>query len=240
MRWSLSDIALDLIKLMSQPNILIDNLDPPRACIADFGFSAIAPDASSDPDAPKDVGGTFGYMAPELFQESAKPSQEADIYAFGMVVYEVITGTRPFRQYKMVELPILTTQGLRPTKPEDPVAVGFGSGTWEFIEKCWDQSCGERPTAGAAVEHFERIAATSTDVDPGPVLRPDVVDDETFPMADYNLKNICESTSRHHVPHLTAFLAKLFTPGYFPTKPKPDGILGHICKFRGPAVVSSF
>ena len=148
---------------------------------------------SPDPDVPKDAGGTFGYMAPELFQKSAKPSQEADVYAFGMVVYEVVTGTRPFKQHKMVELPMLTTQGLRPAKPEDPVAVGFGSGTWEFIEKCWDRSCEERPTAGAAVEHFDRVAATSMDVDPGPVLRPDAVDDETFPTADDSLESICES-----------------------------------------------
>ena len=192
MRLRLSHATINSSNLLSQPNILINNDTPPRACIADFGFSAIAPGVSSDPDAPKDAGGTFGYMAPELFQKSAKPSQEADIYAFGMVVYEVVTGTRPFKRHKMVELPVLTTQGSRPTKPEDPVAVGFGSGTWEFIEKCWDQSCEERPTAGAAVEHFERVAATSRDVDPGPVLRLDAVDDGTFPMADDSLKSICE------------------------------------------------
>ena len=184
--------VINLSNLLSQPNILINNEAPPRACIADFGFSVMAPGMSSHPDMPKVAGGTFGYMAPELFRKSAEPSKEADIYAFAMVVYGVVTGTRPFGRYKMVELPVLTTQGLRPTKPEDPVVVGFGSGTWEFIEKCWDQSCEERPTAGAAVEHFERVAATSTDVDPGPVLRPDAVDDETFLMADDSLKSICE------------------------------------------------
>ena len=72
-------------------------------------------------------------MAPELFQRNSKPSEEADIYAFGMVVYEVVTGTRQFRWYKVVELPLLTAQGLRPIKPEDPVAVEFGSGTWEDV-----------------------------------------------------------------------------------------------------------
>lgn len=159
---------------------------------------------SPDPDTPKDAGGTFGYMAPELFRKDSKPSQEADIYAFGMVVYEVVTGTRPFRQYKMVELPVLTTQGLRPTKPEDSVVVGFGPGTWEFIEKCWDQRCEGRPTAGEAVEHFERIAVTSTDIEPGPVLWPDAVDDETSFPTDDSLQSICECHLTGPITHASS------------------------------------
>jgi len=109
-------------------------------------------------------------MAPELFSESAKLSKEADMYAFGIVVYEVITGVRPFGDRKLVELQMLTLRGLRPSRPEDPVATGFGEGTWEFIEKCWDGNPKQRPTAREAVEHFERVASTSTAVDPGPTI----------------------------------------------------------------------
>ena len=183
--------------MLSQRNILINNEVPPRACIADFGFSAIAPSTSSDTESIKDAGGTFGYMAPELFQQNAKPSEEADIYAFGMVVYEVVTGTRPFRRYKVVELPLLTTQGLRPIKPEDPVAVGFGSGTWEFVERCWDGNFDRRPTAGEAVVHFEFIAAASTDVDPGPAFLTNLTDDETSLVSDNTLTSICECRWLH-------------------------------------------
>jgi len=121
-----------------------------------------------DPTTRGGAGGTFGYMAPELYQRGAKPSKAADIYAFGMVVYEVITGASPFGQYMLLELPLLITQGWRPTRPESPVDI-FGQGTWEFVEQCWDENSERRPTAREVLEHFERIAATSTVVDPGPV-----------------------------------------------------------------------
>ena len=51
-------------------------------------------------------------MAPVLFSEDAKPSAEADMYAFGMVVYEVITGARPYGQRMLTETEIsaLTVQ----------------------------------------------------------------------------------------------------------------------------------
>ena len=124
------------------------------------------------------LGGSFGYMAPELFHEDAKRSEETDIYAFAIIVYEVVTGIRTDGRYRIRGLPTLITPDLRPIKPEDPVAIGFGSGTWEFIEKCWDGNCESRPTAGGAAEHFEWIAATSTDIDPGPIPWAHSVGDE--------------------------------------------------------------
>jgi len=117
-----------------------------------------------DPTTRGGAGGTFGYVAPELYQRGAKPSKAADIYAFGMVVYEVITGASPFEQHILLEFPQIT-QGWRPPRPEGPVAM-FDQGTWEFVEKCWDENGGQRPTAGEVLEHFECVAATSTFVDP--------------------------------------------------------------------------
>ena len=92
------------------------------------------------------------------------------MYAFGMVVYEVIMGVRPYGQRKLVELPLLTIKGLRPSRPEGTMPIGFGQGTWEFAEQCWSGDRTQRPTAGAALEHFERVAKTSTVVDPGPAI----------------------------------------------------------------------
>ena len=102
-------------------------------------------------------------MAPELFSQGTRASKQADIYAFGIVVYEVITGTYPFDA-------ATSLQGSRPPRPEDPVGVGFGQGTWEFVERCWDEDPGQRPTAREALEHFEYISRNSRKVDPGPMM----------------------------------------------------------------------
>ena len=117
--------------------------------------------------------GAFGYMAPELFSKDPELSKETDMYAFGMVIYEVVTGTRPLGQRRTTELLLLNARGVRPNRPEDPAAVGFGQGTWEFAERCWDGNRERRPTAREALEHFERVAKTSTVVDPGPTIHGD-------------------------------------------------------------------
>ena len=110
-------------------------------------------------------------MAPELLSGSSGVSKEADMYAFGMMVYEVIAGAKPHRLRKVWEITTLTLQGWRPPRPEAPMPAGFGQGTWEFTERCWDGDPTQRPSARAALEHFERVARLSTVVDPGPAIR---------------------------------------------------------------------
>jgi len=76
--------------------VLID--DNNRACLSDFGLASFdrsrwlgVTSDSSDP------GGTTPYMAPELFHREREEGQsnvplmkkEADIYALGMLIYEV-------------------------------------------------------------------------------------------------------------------------------------------------------
>ena len=35
------------------------------------------------------LGGTYRWMAPELFNDGSHPSKVSDVYALGMVIYEV-------------------------------------------------------------------------------------------------------------------------------------------------------
>ena len=162
-----STTDFEFIDLPFQPNILISNETPPRACIADFGFCTIAPSKYFGPRR-TESGGTCDHMAPELFSEGARASKQADMYAFGMVVYEVITGTNPFGRRRRVEVPALILRGWRPPRPEDTVAIGFGQGTWELVERCWDEDPEQRPRARDALEHFEHVSRNSREVDPGP------------------------------------------------------------------------
>ncbi|KAI3977006.1 hypothetical protein MKX01_008864 [Papaver californicum] len=72
-------------------NILITSNKTPKLC--DFGLATWTT-APSVPFLCKTVKGTFGYLAPEYFQHG-KVSGKTDVYAFGVVLLELITGRKP-------------------------------------------------------------------------------------------------------------------------------------------------
>lgn len=72
-------------------NILLSSKKMPKLC--DFGLASWTP-APSMPFICKTVKGTFGYLAPEYFQHG-KVSDKTDVYAFGVVLLELITGRKP-------------------------------------------------------------------------------------------------------------------------------------------------
>ena len=103
-------------------------------------------------------------MAPELLNserfggERPRPTQPADIYAFGMVIYEVLTGSDPFHDYDfgVFQLLALISTGTRPKKPSNAEEIGFGSGTWELVKECWRDKPTRRPTVERVLAHLAR------------------------------------------------------------------------------------
>ncbi|XP_027124697.1 LRR receptor-like serine/threonine-protein kinase FEI 2 [Coffea eugenioides] len=71
-------------------NILLDeNLDPH---VSDFGLAKLLVD--EDAHVTTVVAGTFGYLAPEYLQ-SGRATEKSDIYSFGVLLLELVTGKRP-------------------------------------------------------------------------------------------------------------------------------------------------
>lgn len=72
-------------------NILFGRDD--ELLLSDFGIAVIT--QTTDPRSPQERVGTLAYMAPEQIQ--GKPRRASDQYALGILVYEWISGTCPFR-----------------------------------------------------------------------------------------------------------------------------------------------
>ncbi|XP_059663043.1 LRR receptor-like serine/threonine-protein kinase FEI 1 [Cornus florida] len=71
-------------------NILLDgNLE---ARVSDFGLAKLLEDTESHITTV--VAGTFGYLAPEYMQ-SGRATEKTDVYSFGVLVLEVVSGKRP-------------------------------------------------------------------------------------------------------------------------------------------------
>ncbi|POG80920.1 kinase-like domain-containing protein [Rhizophagus irregularis DAOM 181602=DAOM 197198] len=108
------------------------------AYIGDLGISRSATESNND----NEKYGIIPYMAPEIFQ-GQKYTEASDIYSFGMIMWEFMTGRRPFGdEIHDIELIIKICDGLRP-----PIVTNAPEGYIELMKECWHSDPAKRPTA---------------------------------------------------------------------------------------------
>ena len=84
--------------------------------IIDFGISSVRDaSASADPQMTL-VAGSSPYMAPE--QIMGHPTAQSDVYALGIIAYEMVTGRRPFSPSTPAQMYVLQQGGI-PAKPRE-------------------------------------------------------------------------------------------------------------------------
>lgn len=69
--------------------------------VMDFGLAMRRDQADEQPQG---ISGTLAYMAPEILQMQP-PSAQADLYAVGVMLYEILTGRHPYDLENIVKLP---------------------------------------------------------------------------------------------------------------------------------------
>ncbi|MCA9675223.1 MAG: protein kinase [Myxococcales bacterium] len=70
--------------------------DPVRVVVLDFGIAKLNQPAQGVATRSNVVMGTPAYMAPEQLRDSKDVDRLADVFALGVILYEMLTGTRPW------------------------------------------------------------------------------------------------------------------------------------------------
>lgn len=137
---------------LSSGNILLDeNIHP---IVTDFGLSKFFDPLHSKSQTLSDSG-TIYYMAPEVI-ESNRYDISADVYSFGILMYEILTGSRPYKEVmsnknmNAFQFQKLITQGMRPE-----IKVPIKEELKRLMEQCWSHDPSERPTSS---ELFQKLS----------------------------------------------------------------------------------
>ena len=132
-------------------NVMIDGRG--RAKITDFGLAVLGEDREHG-------AGTPAYMSPEQLAGEAA-TVKSDLYALGLVLYELFTGHRPFSASSAQELARLQREST-PTNPSTHVE-GFDPAVERVILRCLRSDPDERPpsalTVAAALPGGDPLAA---------------------------------------------------------------------------------
>jgi len=84
--------------------------------------------------------GTLQWMAPELHHGSTDYTPKVDVYAFGMLLFEIMCREPPFCDFDRADLQELVTAGLRPEAPTDVPSFYM-----KMAASCWEARPAARP-----------------------------------------------------------------------------------------------
>ncbi|KAF9230195.1 kinase-like domain-containing protein [Melanogaster broomeanus] len=125
-----------------QSNILID--DDGRACIAGFSLSTILTTLGEPTFSTSQKWGGLRWADPGLFNLNTEddedsprvpPTTRSDIYSFGSIMLQILTGDIPYYYYTSVTQVLLAIlQGRTPRRPQSAIITDR---RWEFIQRCW-------------------------------------------------------------------------------------------------------
>jgi serine/threonine protein kinase len=140
-------------------NVLIESeMDSIDAKIADTGLHGPADKQVSS----QETYGVIPFVAPEIFNGN-KPTKESDIYSFGMIMWMLSAGIRPYydkpHDKKLIQE---IYSGLRPRIVDGtpPVYV-------KLMLQCLDSNPSSRPTASKIYDYLGSLISTISD-DPNP------------------------------------------------------------------------
>lgn len=136
-------------------NLLVNlrDLQRPICKVGDLGLSKVKQQTMVSGG----VRGTLPWMAPELLNGSSSlVSEKVDVFSFGIVLWELLTGEEPYAtmHYGAI-IGGIVSNTLRP-----PVPKGCDSAWKSLMEACWSADPAERPTFPEIARSLRAMGAT--------------------------------------------------------------------------------
>jgi serine/threonine protein kinase len=166
--------------------------------IADFGLSKtvgtiVSESATASGAAQQHSFGTPQWSSPEFMQHKVDWSdpvqaQAADVWSFGIVIWEILTGEQPWRNYTIVQLVAAAIAGETlpiPLFPECPELC-------DMIADCWSRIPHERPTFFDLIQRIVRLSSSAS-----PVQLPPRPPSSPPPLPPRNDKHTAARASAH-------------------------------------------
>ncbi|CAE6429530.1 unnamed protein product [Rhizoctonia solani] len=132
---------------MKPENILISKDHTPK--LTDFGNAVISEYTLQFSQSDSSPSMSMRWTSPEIINETTKITQAGDIYALGMIIFEVITGILPYDGVKEPAIMCRILAGNVPSRLEThmPSGVEQADQLWSLITICWAFDPKKRPEA---------------------------------------------------------------------------------------------
>jgi serine/threonine-protein kinase len=103
--------------------------------------------------------GTVWYMAPEIIKGEA-PTPASDLYAVGVILYQLLTGRTPF--YGKTDFEVMKSHLEKEPQPPETLNPNLPPGTWDLVKKALAKSPRERFSSAdefkqALIDWFSRV-----------------------------------------------------------------------------------
>ncbi|KAG5735783.1 Serine/threonine-protein kinase HT1 [Termitomyces sp. T112] len=143
-------------------NILVTESE--RACLANFDLSHVTESSGLGGlalSSRQADGGTMGFEAPELVESESKRTSASDVFAFGMVCFEIFTGELPLGDRRRAAAYKIHS-GERPKRPTEEVHIqrGLSDTMWALMERCWSHSPEYRPTVDEILRELPPVGTS--------------------------------------------------------------------------------
>lgn len=170
-------------------NVMVDERAGEQAKLIDFGLARIPARNLVSPGSEEEqeeeaptlqnltlhglVFGTVAYMAPETAQGMAAVNERSDLYALGVILYELFTGVHPFSAEDPVDLflqhRLTPPPPMRERAPKVVVHPGFEAIVMRLLAKRPEERF---PDAGAVLEALDRAMAPAPHVKRAEMMTP--------------------------------------------------------------------